>query len=495
MGEPTLKNYRRYFDFPVWPVESEAELADYADWLVNLVGHEGHTDPHVELKVDLSGRDREPPIPIEEFRERFDEFPFDKIVNTSLEVRDLDNSLILEYEMSTSIFGDPTAIVTINGTDKERVNRIKTKVREEGEARLNAREERLAVAKAKAAADAEFKRQEAALGIGDVAGQIFRAESQREEERSRRFKTRQTSPAPKEPQQEARSMSDRVIPTLSRKSLLALVNVLSGFTLAEIDNFFVGNGLNSVNQDYEPREWAAMSGQRRNKAASYLSAIDMADEVQRVRLLRVFDDVLQALPEAAEATELGRLLERDGVRRDSGNIALEHLRLPDRPQGRLQAALPDYSKITDTEVLREHAERMQHASLKADAPDAILAARELLESVCKLICEDYDVEIPKSPNAGELYKLAAKPLGLDAQDIPGEDDATKASRKVLSGLVRVADGLGDLRTRVGRGHGRTKSSSARQRHAELATGAAGTLAVFLLDTWQDRKVKGAAPKP
>lgn len=280
-------------------------------------------------------------------------------------------------------------------------------------------------------------------------------------------------------------------PTLSRKPLLVLISHLSGWTLAEIDTLFVGNGLTATNEDFDPREWAGTGGVRRQKAGEYLTAIDMTNETQRARLLLVFDDVLAKASEwsASECDEMRRLLRRDGVRFVDGEIDPDQLKLPDREKGRFEAALPDFSSITDVAVLHEHAERMQRASLNADAPDAILAARELMESVCKLICEHYSAPVPKNPNAGELYKLAAKQLGLDAQDIPDDDPAATASRKVLSGLVRAVDGLGDLRTRVGRGHGRTEASPARQRHAELAVGAAATVALFLLDTWQDRTAR------
>jgi Abortive infection C-terminus len=281
-------------------------------------------------------------------------------------------------------------------------------------------------------------------------------------------------------------------PELSRKPLLTLIDFMSGVTLTEINKLFVGNGLEVERDDYVPSQWNARSGERRAKAAGYVSAIDMTDEVQRVRLLRVIDDILAIdwWNDAAVAAFV-RELRRDGVRVEMDTIDPTQLKLPDRSRGRLDTALPDFASITDLRVLREHAERMQRASLNADAPDAILAARELVESVCKLICEDFSVAVPKNPNAGQLYKLAAKALGLDAADVPDSDPAAAASRKVLSGLVRVVDGLGDLRTRVGRGHGRTQTGLARQRHAELAVGAAGTLAVFLLDTWQDRKAKEA----
>lgn len=153
----------------------------------------------------------------------------------------------------------------------------------------------------------------------------------------------------------------------------------------------------------------------------------------------------------------------------------------------MSGALPDFKLISDPQVLREHAERMQRALDQADPPDAILSARELVETVLKLVCADYDVTIPKNPSVSELYKLASNEIGLDAATVGGIDEAKLTSRKVLSGLARIADGLGELRTRVGRGHGRLTPSPARQRHAELATGAAATLAIFVLDTWHERR--------
>jgi hypothetical protein len=276
-------------------------------------------------------------------------------------------------------------------------------------------------------------------------------------------------------------------PNPSHKTQLLLVNVLTGWTLREIDERFIGNGLTET-AEYDERRWPIGTSERRSAAASYLAAIDLRDAHQRVGLLRVYADVLRTTDEDS-AERLAQLLEEDGVGFQSPTrIAADDLKLPEGG-GRLAAALPDFSSIADPDVLREHAERIQRASVAGDAPDAILAARELLESTCKLICEAHGVTVPKSPNLGELYKLAAKPLGLEAGDVPETDSGAKAARKVLSGLVRVADGLGDLRTRLGRGHGQTERSPARQRHADLATGAAATLTIFLLDTWRDRQAR------
>lgn len=144
----------------------------------------------------------------------------------------------------------------------------------------------------------------------------------------------------------------------------------------------------------------------------------------------------------------------------------------------------DYNCSNDN---REHALRMQRALGNRDPADALLAARELLESVCKLVAEDYAAEVPKNASLGQLYGVIADALDLKAGAVEGDSDASKAARKVLQGLASIADGMGELRTRIGRGHGRTEVSPARQRHAELGTSAAATLALFILDTWHERR--------
>jgi hypothetical protein len=157
MGEPIPETYVRHYEMSAWPVESTEELADYVEWLVDLLTHHSST-PDTKFEIDLLSRDREPPIPLHEFRERIDEFPFDKIFSASLELRE-GADLILKLDLQSSLLGDQTGKVTVTGTDRDRVQWAKTEVRNEGDARFEARKDRLLEAKAKADADADFKRQ------------------------------------------------------------------------------------------------------------------------------------------------------------------------------------------------------------------------------------------------------------------------------------------------------------------------------------------------
>lgn len=114
----------------------------------------------------------------------------------------------------------------------------------------------------------------------------------------------------------------------------------------------------------------------------------------------------------------------------------------------------------------------------------------MVESTCKLVLEDYGETAPKNANLGQLYKQVAGVLKLDPAAVEGDNEASRAARQVLQGLVSVAAGMGELRTRIGRGHGRAQASPARQRHAELTTSCAATLTLFLLDTWHARRSEG-----
>jgi hypothetical protein len=84
-----------------------------------------------------------------------------------------------------------------------------------------------------------------------------------------------------------------------------------------------------------------------------------------------------------------------------------------------------------------------------------------------------------------LFAATRKPLGLapDRADIDPliADDV----RKVLNGLATVVEGIGALRTHGGDAHGRERGyARIDKRIASLAIHAAGTVALFLIETWQ-----------
>lgn len=120
---------------------------------------------------------------------------------------------------------------------------------------------------------------------------------------------------------------------------------------------------------------------------------------------------------------------------------------------------------------------------RAENPEAaITSARTLLESVCKHILDDLSVPYDDTADLPKLYHLTAKELKL----APSEH-TEQVFKQILGGCQTVVEGLGSLRNRLGDAHGKGKLPvRPAARHAELAVNLAGTMATFLVATWQNR---------
>jgi hypothetical protein len=118
-----------------------------------------------------------------------------------------------------------------------------------------------------------------------------------------------------------------------------------------------------------------------------------------------------------------------------------------------------------------------------DSEGAITAARTLLESVCKHILDIAGVTYDDSADLPKLYTLTAKQLNLSPSQ-----HTEQLFKQILGGCQTVVEGLGALRNRHSDAHGKgVTGSRPAPRHAELAVNLAGTMATFLLQTWESRK--------
>lgn len=121
---------------------------------------------------------------------------------------------------------------------------------------------------------------------------------------------------------------------------------------------------------------------------------------------------------------------------------------------------------------------------KQDPEGAITAARSLLESVCKHILDDKGVPYNKrNSDLHDLYKMTANELNLSP-----EQHEERLFRKILGGCASVVSGLGELRNRYGDAHGAGKRNiRPAPRHAGLAVNLAGSLAMFLVQTYMNQR--------
>jgi Abortive infection C-terminus len=120
----------------------------------------------------------------------------------------------------------------------------------------------------------------------------------------------------------------------------------------------------------------------------------------------------------------------------------------------------------------------------SDPSGAIASAQTLVETVCKHILDEQDLSYAESDDLPELYRLTAESLNLS----PAQH-TEQVFRQILGGCQAVIEGLVAMQNRDSDAQASKKASvHPASRHAELAVNLAGTMATFLLATWEAKHV-------
>lgn len=123
-----------------------------------------------------------------------------------------------------------------------------------------------------------------------------------------------------------------------------------------------------------------------------------------------------------------------------------------------------------------------------DPAGAITLARTLLEDVCKWILEESQNTWGEADDLPVLYRKLAKVLKLAP-----DDHTEQIFKQILGSCQSVVESLGALRNKLSDAHSPgPRRSRPLSRHAELAVNLAGTMATFLIATWEARRREGAA---
>jgi hypothetical protein len=118
-----------------------------------------------------------------------------------------------------------------------------------------------------------------------------------------------------------------------------------------------------------------------------------------------------------------------------------------------------------------------------DPEGAITAARTLLETTCKHLLDDMKIVYASDADLPGLYSTVAKGL-----ELAPSHHTEKIFKQILGGCQAVVEGLGALRNKVSDAHGQgQRPVRPGGRHAELAVNLAGSMAVFLLSTHEERR--------
>ncbi|WP_333885432.1 abortive infection family protein [Sphingobium yanoikuyae] len=126
--------------------------------------------------------------------------------------------------------------------------------------------------------------------------------------------------------------------------------------------------------------------------------------------------------------------------------------------------------------------RRMEGSIVKDPALAIGTAKELVESCFKTILRERGIDYDKE-DLPQLGKKVFGALRLLPNDIPEAARGAKTIKTMLSNLATVVQGVAEIRSLYGTGHGRDgKVRGVTPRHARLAVGAASTLVNFAFES-------------
>ena len=126
-------------------------------------------------------------------------------------------------------------------------------------------------------------------------------------------------------------------------------------------------------------------------------------------------------------------------------------------------------------------------NIESSPPEAVSAACNILESICKVYIEDEDLEMPKKLDLQPVWAVVRTDLGFDPKSIEDRD-----LKEILSGMFATVNGIAALRSHASSAHGAgRKRYFLEPRHARLAIHSAHTIASFIMESWEKKnKNKG-----
>ncbi|WP_373082931.1 abortive infection family protein [Zhongshania sp.] len=125
------------------------------------------------------------------------------------------------------------------------------------------------------------------------------------------------------------------------------------------------------------------------------------------------------------------------------------------------------------------------ANVNSEPREAVSAACNILESIFKTYIADEGLPLPNKQDLQNVWKVVRGDLGFDPTLVQDDD-----LKKILTGILSVVDGIGAFRTHASSAHGQgRKLYNVKPRHARLAIHSAHTIALFVLETWDDKRAK------
>jgi hypothetical protein len=229
-------------------------------------------------------------------------------------------------------------------------------------------------------------------------------------------------------------------------------------------------------------------GSKSVKAQEWLRQVNKDENIDP---LEVLGRIIEGYMEAECDPEIGSWADTNKKRKEKIESSLARACLQYVKGGRFTGQVAAPSKTLqgiirgrDLKAINEEFERAL-VNVEANPREAISAASNILESICKTYIEDEGLEKPKKLDLKGVWGLVRKDLGFDPSRIEDQD-----LQQILTGLFSVVGGIGALRTHASSAHGASrKIYKLEPRHARLAIHSAHTVAVFIIESWDKKQGK------
>ncbi len=269
----------------------------------------------------------------------------------------------------------------------------------------------------------------------------------------------------------------RVIPGPVVAALSEIVT--SRETHASLDNLFLYAGAPG-----DPPE-----GTKAVKAQAWLRRINADDSFDPLQLLgRLIENYMEEDPptggpfddfpphdETPDQQRLRKALARYDLQYVKGGLITGTLGTPSR-------TLEQFIEQRDLPAL-EHDFARALSNVDKNPREAVSAASNILESVCKVYIAERGLENPAKQDLKPVWNVVRRDLGFDPGAVEDQDLQT-----ILTGLLAIVDGIGALRTHASSAHGAGKKQYRLEpRHARLAIHGAHTVVLFILESWQRKQ--------
>jgi hypothetical protein len=227
-------------------------------------------------------------------------------------------------------------------------------------------------------------------------------------------------------------------------------------------------------------------GNKLAKALQWLRATNKDERVQPLHVLGCLIENYMEMPldDTENACNRDKLQDREKIIKLLGQYELQYIK-----GGKINGAFGTPSRtleefIRDQDVISINNEFDRAlTNVEANPREAVSAASNILESLCKIYIETEGLECPAKKDLKPIWTIVRKDLGFDPSTVEDQDLQT-----ILTGLISVVEGIGAFRTHASSAHGAGKKHyKLEPRHARLAIHAAHTIVLFLLESWRKKK--------